>query len=238
MQTILLSAGVGQRLRPITEQTPKCLVPINGVPLLNIWLERLTEAKLGPFLINTHYLAEQVEDCIEKGVFKNQVTLVHEPKLLGTAGTLINNLDFFQDGDGLFIHTDNYCLADFNTFVRAHKNRPSHCVMTMMTFRTETPSTCGIVELDNVGVVTGFFEKVELPPSNLANAAIYILSKELLESLKGDFSNSADFSLEIIPELIGKIFTYETAETFIDIGTVETYKKANVLIRTSTNYQQ
>ena len=76
-----------------------------------------------------------MEDFIEKGVFKNQVTLVHEPKLLGTAGTLINNLDFFQGGDGLFIHTDNYCLADFNSFVRAHKNRPSHCVMTMMTFR-------------------------------------------------------------------------------------------------------
>jgi len=238
MQTILLSAGLGQRLRPITEQTPKCLVPINGIPLLNIWLERLTEAKLGPFLINTYYLAEQVEDFIAKGVFKNQVTLVHEPKLLGTAGTLINNLDFFQDGDGLLIHTDNYCLADFNAFVRAHKNRPSHCVMTMMTFRTETPSTCGIVELDNVGVVTGFFEKVELPPSNLANAAIYILSKELLESLKGDFSNSADFSLEIIPELVGKIFTYETAEIFIDIGTVDTYKKANLLAGTSKNYQQ
>ena len=64
MKVILLSAGLGQRLRPITNDTPKCLVPINDIPLLKIWLDRLTQEGLGPFLVNTHYLQDKVEDFI------------------------------------------------------------------------------------------------------------------------------------------------------------------------------
>ena len=229
MRTILLSAGLGKRLRPLTKKTPKCLIPINGKPLLDIWLEKLSKAHLGPFLINTHYLSEQVEDFIEQGGFKSQVTLVHEPQLLGTAGTLIKNLDFFQDDDGLLIHADNYCFANLHEFVDTHKKRPENCVMTMMTFRSNTPSTCGIVELDTRGVVTGFYEKIKSPPGNLANGAIYILSKDLLKNFKRDPSNLTDFSTEVLPNLVGKIYTYETKEQFIDIGTVESYEKANQL---------
>ena len=229
MRTILLSAGLGERLRPLTEKTPKCLIPINGKPHLDIWLEKLTEAHLGPFLINTHYLAKQVEDYIGKSKYKKEVTLVHESKLLGTAGTLMKNIDFYKNEDGLLIHADNYCLSKINKLVTAHKNRPSNCVITMMTFRTETPSTCGIVELDKRGVVTGFYEKIKSPPSNLANGAIYVLSRDLLKRLKEEFSNLSDFSLEVLPKLIGKIYTYETKNFFIDIGTVKSYKKANLL---------
>ena len=231
MHTILLSAGLGLRLRPITEKTPKCLVPINGTPLLDIWLRRLTEAKLGPFLVNTHYLSEQVKNFIEQGAYKSQITLAHEPQLLGTAGTLIKNIDFFEDNEGLLIHADNYCFANFNKFISAHKNRPENCVMTMMTFRSNTPSTCGIVELDRKGVVTGFYEKIKSPPGNLANGAIYILSKDLLKNFKRDPSNLTDFSTEVLPKLVGRIYTYETKEQFMDIGTVKSYEKANQLAK-------
>jgi len=202
------------------------LMPIAGKPLLKIWLERLTEAGVGPFLINLHYLSEQVEEFVSHSDFSEQIELVHEAELLGTAGTLINNIDFFQGKDGLLIHADNYCLADFTAFLQAHKQRPSHCVMTMMTFRTDTPSSCGIVELDEKNVVTKFHEKVELPPGNLANGAIYILSGELMEALSGQFSDISDFSTEVLPDLLGKIYAYETPEVFIDIGSQNSYEKA------------
>ena len=91
MRAILLAAGYGTRLRPLTNTIPKCLVPIKGVPLLQIWLERLTNAGIGPFLINTHYLPKEVEGFAESSRYRDQVTLVHEPELLGTAGTLIAN---------------------------------------------------------------------------------------------------------------------------------------------------
>jgi mannose-1-phosphate guanylyltransferase len=229
MKAILLSAGLGNRLRPLTEKIPKCLVPINGKPILQIWLERLSAENIGPFLINTHYLPNQVNDFVSSSVFSSQISLVNEDSLLGTAGTLIKNIDFFNQKDGLLIHADNYCLADLKEFIIAHEKRPKKCLMTMMTFQTSTPSTCGIVEIDSDKVVIGFHEKVNNPPGNLANGAIYILSNELLKTLKNEMSRISDFSLDLLPKLIGKIFTYETSELFIDIGTNESYKKANRL---------
>ena len=227
MRAILLAAGFGTRLRPLTETVPKCLVPIRGEALLGIWLERLTKSGVSPFLINTHYLSEQVSHYVLNSAYKESVMLTHEQELLGTAGTLIKNIDFFQGKDGMLVHADNYCLADIPAFVFAHKNRPPECMMTMMTFRADDPSSCGVVELDDRGVVRGFYEKIKKPPDNLANGAVYILSGELLESLRSKTEKLTDFSLEILPKLIGKIFTYETKETFIDIGNPYAYGIAN-----------
>jgi mannose-1-phosphate guanylyltransferase len=228
MRAILLAAGCGTRLRPLTNTIPKCLVPIKSKPLLEIWLDRLTRAGIGPFLINTHYLSEQVEVFIEGSPYRDQVTLVHEEELSGTAGTLIHNLDFFQGEDGLLIHADNYCLADFCEFVRSHNERPPECVMTMMTFRTDTPSTCGIVELNERGVVVGFHEKVSNPPGNLANGAVYIISAELLQNLAMNFRTVNDFSIEVLNLFVGRIFSHETTEVFMDVGTPLTYEQANI----------
>ena len=227
MRALLLAAGLGTRLRPITDTIPKCLVPIKGQPLLGIWLERLTQVGIGPFLVNTHYLAEQVDVFIEASPFRDHVTLVNEPKLHGTAGTLIANLDFFQGEDGLLIHADNYCLADFMAFQQAHRNRPPECMMTMMTFSTDNPSSCGIVELNERGVVIGFHEKVTKPPGNLANGAVYMLSSELLKRLDTDLHTVKDFSTEVLNRFVGHIYSYETTEIFMDVGTPEMYKQAN-----------
>ena len=229
MRALLLAAGLGTRLRPITDTTPKCLVPISGTPLLQIWLERLTAANVERLLINTHYLADQVENFLEGSRFREKVQLVHERDLLGTAGTLIKNLDFFKGEDGLLIHADNYCLADFSAFQLAHLNRPLGCLMTMMTFRTDDPSSCGIVELDDRGVVVGFHEKVDNPPGNLANGAVYILSADLLEKMGTDLNYISDFSTEVLHRFKGHIFSHETADVFLDVGTPERYEKANKL---------
>lgn len=227
MRAILLAAGFGSRLRPLTDAMPKCLVPINGQPLLDIWLQNLTGAGIGPFLINTHYLAEQVAAYVQASPYKNQVTLVNEQELLGTAGTLIANHGFYHGEDVLMLHADNYCLADFSAFMRAHRQRPAECVMTMMTFCTDNPASCGIVELDQRGVVTKFHEKVASPPGNLANGAIYLLSHELLNHIATEMKSATDFSTEIIQQFLGRIYTYQTDQAFIDIGTPAAYKKAN-----------
>lgn len=229
MRAMLLAAGLGTRLRPITNTLPKCLVPIHGKPLLQIWLERLADVGVGTFLINTHYLSEQVETFVEKSRFRDSIELVCEPELLGTAGTLIRNSDFFKGEDGLLIHADNYCLSDLDAFINAHQRRPERCVMTMMTFRTDEPSACGIVKLDSDGVVTEFYEKIETPPGNVANGAVYILSSELINTINVDFSNASDFSTGVLPYLSRKIYTYMSSGIFIDIGTIEKYRLANNL---------
>jgi mannose-1-phosphate guanylyltransferase len=225
MKAILLAAGLGTRLRPITNRIPKCLVPINGVPLLGIWLNSLCKNNIGPYLVNTHYFAEQVEAFITASDFHDSVVLVNETALLGTAGTLKKNIDFFDGNDGMLIHADNYCLANFQEFVTAHRDRPKNCLMTMMTFKTDNPSACGIVELNKDGVVTRFYEKESNPPGNTANGAIYILSKELISQFKTTFRDAVDFSTDVIPALMGLIYAYETKRPLIDIGTVENYNK-------------
>ena len=139
MRALLLAAGLGTRLRPLTETLPKCLVPIKGHALLGIWLERLQRAGIGPFLINTHYLSGLVESFVEGSPHRDMVNLVHEPELKGTAGTLLQNLDFFGGEDAMLIHADNYCLADLSAFVRAHRNRPADCLMKPCTWLSPRP---------------------------------------------------------------------------------------------------
>lgn len=225
MKAILLAAGFGTRLRPLTNTIPKCLVPINGRPLLDIWLDNLTKSGIEQFLVNTHYLPEKVEKYINQSKFKGKVKIVNETVLLGTAGTLIFNTDFFQEEDGLLIHADNYCTEDFGKFIEAHKNRPKGSLITMLTFRTDNPSSCGIVELDNKGIAVKFHEKVKNPPGNLANGAVYILSKECIKIINTNFKYATDFSIDILGNFIGQIYTFETKETFLDIGTLEAYEK-------------
>lgn len=226
MRAILLAAGLGTRLRPITDAMPKCLVPIRGRPLLDYWLEVLARQGEEKILINTHYLADQVKKFVLRNKYRDSLIISHEPDLLGTAGTLLANSDFFAGQDGLLIHADNYCSPDIRSFIAAHERRPDGCLMTMMTFFTDDPSSCGIVEIDDRGVVVGFHEKVKAPPGNLANGAVYAISSDLLEMMKAKFSSARDFSTEILPSLLGKIFTHHTEGPFWDVGTPDSYKKA------------
>jgi mannose-1-phosphate guanylyltransferase len=223
MKALLLAAGLGTRLRPLTDRIPKCLVPIRGKPLLDIWLENLYAAGIGPILVNTHYLAAVVEEHLLQSLHRSQVLTVYEPKLLGTAGTIRANAAFFAGDDGMVVHADNYCNFDFRKLLLAHETRPRNCAITMLTFRTATPQSCGIVELDSKGVITAFHEKVSNPPSDLANGAIYVFSREAIKWIQE--SDVSDLSTEVIPRFIGQIYSYECDGILEDIGTPQAYAK-------------
>jgi len=92
----------------------------------------------------------------------------------------------------------------------------------MLAFRTQTPQTCGILEVDEQNILKQMYEKSHDDHGNLANAAFYILSKKLIAELRDE----TDFSNEVIPKYFGKALVVETSETFIDIGTPETYAHA------------
>lgn len=231
-RALLLSAGYGTRLKPITLRTPKCLVPICGEPLLGRWLRQLESAGCEAVLVNTHYLARQVEDFL-KGWNRERmiVSTVHEAKLLGTAGTLIENRDFFTGGTGLMIHADNAMVENLSGFLCAHEQRQSCCLMTMLTFNTKNPGDCGITVTDQKGVVTSFHEKTKHPPGNCANGAIYAFEKPFLEYLSKIRPNPTDFSTEVIPSLMGAIQTWHTNHPYLDIGTPEALSEAQILLR-------
>lgn len=226
MRAILLSAGYGTRLRPLTNTVPKCLVPIRGRALLDIWIESLQKAKVDCFLVNTHYLSKQVETHVHSSSYSVSVTLAHECNLLGTAGTLIANAAFYGGEDGMLIHADNFCMADMSEFIKCHDARPKECDITLLAFRSKAPEHCGILVLNDRGVVVEFHEKVTNPPGNLASGAVYLLSGRAIAEICNSLSNVSDFSTEVIPRFLGRIFAYQTDQEFIDIGTPEDYAKA------------
>ncbi|MGB5793481.1 nucleotidyltransferase family protein [Poseidonibacter sp.] len=227
MKALLLAAGLGTRLRPLTNTIPKCLVSINGKALLEYWLENLSKVGISEFLINTHYFNEKVEEFVNNSRFKNQITLVYEKELLNTGGTILHNKNFFKkDEDFMLIHADNLCFCDFNDFINTHKNRDKDCDITMMLFKTQTPKSCGIVELNEKNIVQKFHEKVENPPSNLANGAVYICSSKIITFLEDLNKNDIDFSLDVIPNYLGRINTFLNDTYHRDIGTIDSYKQA------------
>lgn len=229
MKALLLSAGVGSRLRPVTDYIPKCLVPINGKVLLEYWLENLTNAGISEFIINTHYMYEAVEEYISTSQYKDRVTLVYEEELLNTGGTLLENRVLLEDEPFMIVHADNLSFCDYSAFIQAHKE--SNMIMTMMLFETDIPSSCGIVKLDERGVVQEFHEKVKNPPSNLANAAVYIFEPEIFALLEKIQKPLLDISLDLLPKLLGKTNTYLNDMYHRDIGTLESYALAQIEIR-------
>lgn len=230
MKALLLAAGMGTRLRPITDSLPKCMVPIQGRPLLDYWLELLgPSSQCTEILVNTHYLPEPVNEHVRASVHRSKVKLVHEAHLLGTGGTLYRNLPDLCGHNALVAHADNLTLFDFAAFSEAFAMRPSGCLATMMTFETDSPESCGIVELDASGIVQRFFEKAEHPPGRLANGAVYLFSAAALDIIK-NFGESAvtDISLDIMPRFLGKMNTWHNTIYHRDIGTPASLAAARV----------
>lgn len=230
IKALLLAAGKGTRLRPITLKKPKCLVEINGIPILDRWLKKLNQLKVNAILINTHYLYSQVEDFLAISKYKSKsIRIFHEEILLGTAGTLIANKYFFKGSTGLLIHADNYTNINLDELLKAHQRRPSNCLLTMLTFNTKYPKSCGVVETDKDGILIGFHEKKSDPPGNKANGAIYVFDYEFLDLLESKYPEAKDFSLDIIPNFIGNIYTWHTNSPFLDIGTKELLEEAEFI---------
>ncbi len=88
MRALLLAAGLGMRLRPLTDTVPKCLVPIRGKPLLGYWLELFLGGGVERVLVNTHHLPETVRHFVAESPWRERIALVHEDRLLGTGGPL------------------------------------------------------------------------------------------------------------------------------------------------------
>ena len=227
MKGLLLAGGLGTRLRPLTDEIPKCLVEIGGRPLLEWWLDALEELGADECFINTHYLAHLIEDYVSDRPNNGWISLVHEPTLLGTAGTIRSLADKFRDDVLLVAHADNLVLGSLDGLVAGHLRRPPQCQMTMLTFRSSRKSEVGTVVVDENGVVVEFFEKDPEAPGNLANAAIFLVEHPIISEI----GSAVDFSKEVLPRLVGRLFSVEFEGTLIDIGTPTELDRARGLVK-------
>jgi mannose-1-phosphate guanylyltransferase len=227
MRALLLAAGTGSRLRPLTNAIPKCLVPVHDRPLLDYWLDLVFEGGVERALLNIHWLAEQVRAHVATSRWRSRIDLVFEDELLGTGGTVLANRDWFGAQPFLVAHADNLTDFDVAGLITAHHNRPPGCAMTMLAFRTDDPSSCGILELDRKSRVIAFHEKVKNPPGNLANGAVYIFEPSVIDDIARLEKPIVDLSTEVIPGYLGRILSVETDGYHRDIGNPESLRMAH-----------
>ncbi len=227
LKAFLLAAGFGTRLKPLTDTTPKCLVPIAGKPLLYWWFQLLERHGVTEVLINTHYLFGQVRQYINyyNKIGKLHVQEFYEPVLLGSGGTVAGNKSFVAKEESFLIcYADNLTDVNLSAMINFHNSHDE--ILTMALFRANNPKQCGIAQVDKKGKILEFIEKPQNPTSNLANGGIYVARKEIFDFFpKREF---VDFGNDILPQLAYKMYGWELKDYLIDIGTLENYKKANL----------
>ena len=214
----------------MTNNIPKCLVPIHGIPLLAYWLKILDRLGVTEILINLHYLSEKVIEFVSSSPYKNKIILSEEKELIGTGGTLVTNRNFWQGQKTLVIHADNLCLSNLKGLISRHKNRLPHIDATLLLFRTPNPKSCGVVTIDPDGIITGFYEKVENPPTNLASGAIFLFAENVYDKYFRTLMMNTHYeiSIDIAPKLVGKMQGWVVDDYYIDIGSPENYHNANI----------
>ena len=221
IKAIILAAGLGTRLRPITNKIPKCLVEVGNKTVLEMWLDKLEEANCDEVLINTHYMKEKVTRYVARiqDRYKQKIELVHEKNLLGTAGTIFKNIEFLEGSTGIILHADNWSTLNINDLLERHNVKPEKCIMSMTTFTTDDKINSGIVVKDREGVITEYYEK-SLRLWEGSQCRLFIVSEKFIEEFKQTYNGEEDFCKEIIPKMIGKIQAIYTDKQFIDIGTI------------------
>jgi mannose-1-phosphate guanylyltransferase len=223
VKAFLLAAGVGSRLRPITDTTPKCMIVIDDRPLLDIWLDAFDRAGVDEVLVNLHHLPDVVRRHLATRTGPPLVRTSFEPELLGSAGTLLANREWVE-GEDLFLvcYADNLTDFDLRSLIDAHREQGALATWTV--FHSANPSAGGVVELDAVGRVIGFVEKPSEPVSDLTNAGMYAFDPNVLDEIDGGLPS--DIGYNLLPRLVGRARAVLVEGYFRDVGTAEAYRRA------------
>jgi len=225
MNALILSAGIGSRLGSYTRNIPKVMLPINGKPLLDILIRKLLDLNIDKIVINTHFKAEVIKDYILNQKYSNKIIISPEDKLLGTAGSLKENIGYLASSDFLVMHGDNFFTDKLTGMLEFHLNDPSDSVMTMGTFITSEPELYGVIDIGDNGLIENFYEKSITSKSNIANSAIYMFKEKSVTTIRNLSSDENDISRHLIPKFIGNMRAFPLSGKFIDIGVPERYLK-------------
>lgn len=222
MKAFLLAAGLGTRLRPYTDSTPKCLLPVRGVPILEIWLSLCRAYGIGEVLVNTHAHADIVKSFLRTRAHGVQVTVIEERELFGSAGTLRMNRQWVSSEPIFWVfYADVLTRMDLNAMLRFHS---AETAATLGVYSVPDPQRCGIVSISSDHVITDFVEKPAQPKSNLAFAGIMVGTQKLIDAIPD--GRITDLAYDVLPRLVGSMRAYRISDYLLDIGTVENYEAA------------
>lgn len=234
MKAMILAAGEGVRLRPLTLKTPKALLPVADRPLILHLLAWFRRHGISDVAINVHHLADAVIDTLRDGAdLGMSLTYSHEETLLGTAGGVKRMADFLE---GPFVVHYGDVLTDFDLSEMARFHREAGAIATLAVVNMAEPRVAGVVEMDDSGRITAFSEKPDGRSNSprLENGGTYLLEKEALQFVPP--GEASDFGQDVFPELLRRnlpLYGYLLKEDdyLIDIGSLEKYRQAGEDVR-------
>lgn len=233
-KAIILAAGEGIRLRPLTLETPKALLHIGGRPLIQHQLSWLKSHGIQEVAINLYHLGDKIQDFLGNGSrWGMKICYSPEETLLGTAGG-VKRMEHFFDDAFVVVYGDVLTNLDLSAMVNFHQEK--NALATLAIFEAANPQEVGVVEMDREGRILSFVEKPQAPAANpqcpvLASGGVYVLQKQVLDHIPAQ--GFSDFAYDIFPRLISlglPLYGYILSAKdhfIIDIGTWEKYRKAN-----------
>ncbi len=225
---IILAAGLGTRLRPITGNIPKPLIPVCNRPLIENIMLNLKNAGVGKMAVNTHYLPDKMRDFVAKSSFADTTELYHEPDILGTGGPLVNAKKMLSDSDCFLLHNgDILTNIDLSELIEQHRKSGALVTMTLI----DGPENK--VRINSEGTVVDILDKLEYALENtrkLTYSGIMALSPEIFNFLPPNPVNCS-----IIKAVIRAIDSDPgTVKAFVpeniywnDLGTIKQYFQAH-----------
>lgn len=226
MKALVLAAGEGTRLRPLTLDRPKPMLPLAGRPLLEHLVALLAAHGIREIAINLHYRPEAIVDHFGDGSrFGVRITYSPEPRLLGSAGAA-RQLDWFLDDAFVVLYGDVLTDVDLSSLIDAHRRFGG--VGTVALNEVDDPTRCGIVQLDRTGRITSFVEKPTTDEfGKLANSGIYILERAVIDHVPPGLP--FDFGTDLFPALLSAglpLYGVPAPGYVLDIGSLERYHRA------------
>ncbi len=226
IKAMIMAAGVGSRLEPLTKLVPKPLVPIANKPVMDILFENLSEIDIKDVICNTYYLAEQIISRYKNNDLGINFNYVKEETLSGTAGG-VKKCQYFFDKDSSFVvlSADGLSNADLEHGVEVHKKSGAIATIGIKQIPMEEVQHFGVVVTDEKGFITEFQEKpaIEDAKSNYINTGIYIFDYKVFDYIPEN--TFYDFAKNVFPKLLAEhaINTFEVKEYWSDIGTIAQY---------------
>jgi NDP-sugar pyrophosphorylase family protein len=200
IKAMILAAGRGDRLRPLTDRMPKCMVPIGGKPLLEHTIEWLAQCGVTDVIINLFHLPHVVMDHFQDGHrWGIRIEYSIEDHPLGTAGG-VRNAAWFFDGPFFLWYGDNLSRCDLKRLNLFHRNKGGSASIAL--YQRDDVSQSGIVGIDGDDRIVGFLEKPRSDQvfSNLVNAGIYLLDPRIFDWIPKE--GASDFALDVFPAML------------------------------------
>ncbi|MCL2014609.1 MAG: sugar phosphate nucleotidyltransferase, partial [Oscillospiraceae bacterium] len=223
MNAVIMAGGEGSRLRPLTCDIPKPLIPLCGKPVLEYIIDLLRKHSCEKAVMTLMYLGSNIVSHFEKKEYTD-IEIAHsfEDTPLGTAGSVKKAARGFED-DFVVISGDAMCDFDLTAAINFHRSKGAEA--TLIVKRVSDPREYGLVNTDGGGRITGFLEKPSIANciTNLANTGIYILSPKVLDCIED--KKKVDFAQHVFPKLLEinrSLYAYEDDGYWCDIGDFKT----------------